>query len=58
MWAVISVLSSMARKSAWTASAGKRVVLDGLEEGHAGAFAFDFQVDDDVVRAAVGDAVR
>ena len=37
--------------------ARKRVVLDGLKEGEAGAVAFDFQVDEDVFRAAMGKEV-
>ena len=34
--------------------AGNRVVLDGLKEREAGAFTFDVQVDENVVRSAVG----
>ncbi len=33
---------------------GEWIVLDGLEEGEAGARAFDVEIDDDVFRAAVG----
>ena len=36
---------------------GKGVVLDGLEESEAGAVTFDFQVDEDVLRAAVSEEV-
>ena len=36
---------------------GKRVVLDGLEEGETGSFAFDIEVDQDVFGRAVGEEV-
>ena len=37
---------------------GDRVVLDGLKEGQADAFSFDFEVNDDVVRAAFCEELR
>ena len=35
--------------------AGERVVMDGLQEGHAGAGTFDVEVDQNVFRTASGE---
>ncbi len=55
MWAVMAVFSAMARQSR---DAGERVVLDRLQESETRAVAFDFQVHEDVFRAAVSEEIR